>query len=169
MRFTTDTPEGDLQSALNLFYVKDGEAWVRGYGKDGADVTLNELARSLIEWHCPYVDMDVDDLTLADMMHDWLDEAPSDMQHVLALLYQAGWAFAELRARLQAYEDSRLTPEMCESIGSALAKGRGTAVIAANRAAAVAIAACILERPHMPIDVIVTLGPEEDSHAANNI
>lgn len=74
---------------------------------------------------------------------------------------QGAKADAELRAKLKAYEDSGLTPEMCESIGRALAKGRGTAVIAANRAAAFAIAACVLERPHMPIDVIVTLGPEE--------
>lgn len=71
--------------------------------------------------------------------------------------------------RLREYEDSRLTPEMCKSIGSALAKGRGTAVIAANRAAAFAIAACILERPHMPIEVIVTLGQEEDTNAAADV
>lgn len=71
--------------------------------------------------------------------------------------------------RLRKYEDSRLTPEMCESIGRALAKGRGTAVIAANRAAAFAIAACILERPHMPIDVIVTLGPEEDANEKTDV
>lgn len=168
-RLTTDAPEGNTQHALNLFYVKDGEAWVREYGKDGTDITLNELVRSLIKWHCPYVDMDIDDLALAEMMYDWIDEDPSDMKHVFALLYQVGWAFAELRAKLKAYEDSGLTPEMCESIGRALAKGRGTAVIAANRAAAFAIAACLLERPNPPIDVIVTLGPEEDTNAKTDV
>lgn len=162
-RLTTDAPEGNTQHALNLFYVKDGEAWVREYGKDGTDITLNELVRSLIKWHCPYVDMDIDDWALAEMMNNWLDEDPSDMEHVFALLYQMGWAFAELRAKLKAYEASGLTPEMCKSISGALAKGRGTAVIAANRAAAVAIAACILERPHMPIEVIVTLGTEGEN------
>lgn len=87
---------------------------------------------------------------------------PSDAQPSDAVRpSQGAKADAELRAKLKAYEDSGLTPEMCESIGRALAKGRGTAVIAANRAAAVAIAACILERPHMPIEVIVTLGQEE--------
>lgn len=72
-------------------------------------------------------------------------------------------------ARLRAYEDSGLTPEMCESIGRALAKGRGTAVIAANRATAYEIATCLLERPNPPIEVIVTLGPEEDANAAPNV
>lgn len=72
-------------------------------------------------------------------------------------------------ARLREYEDSGLTPEMCKSIGSALAKGRGTAAIAANRATAYEIATCILKRPNPPIEVIVTLGPEEDANAAHNI
>lgn len=71
--------------------------------------------------------------------------------------------------RLRQYEDSGLTPEMCKSIGRALAKGRGTAVIAANRAAAFEIATCVLERPNPPIEVIITLGPEEDDDAAADV
>lgn len=78
---------------------------------------------------------------------------------------QGAKADAELRAKLKAYEDSGLTPEMCKSVSGALAKGRGTAVIAANRAAASAIAACILERPHIPIEVVVTLGSEGKDNA----
>ena len=35
-RLTTDTPKDNFEMALNLFYVKDKEVWVRGYGKDGA-------------------------------------------------------------------------------------------------------------------------------------
>ena len=31
MRLTTDTPESNLEMALNLFYVKDKQTWVRGY------------------------------------------------------------------------------------------------------------------------------------------
>ena len=30
MRLTTDTPQGNLEQSLNLFYAKDGETWVRG-------------------------------------------------------------------------------------------------------------------------------------------
>lgn len=142
-RFTTDTPEGDLQRARNLFYVKDGEAWVRGYGEDGTDITLNELTRDLIQWHVPYVDTDVDDLAFAEMMHDWLDEDPSDMDHVFALLYQTGWAFAELRARLKAYEDSGLMPDACKSVRQALDAGGGTATITTDRNVANTITAYV--------------------------
>ncbi len=35
MRLTTDTPKNNIEMALNLFYVKDKEVWVRGYGKNG--------------------------------------------------------------------------------------------------------------------------------------
>ena len=98
------------------------------------------------------------------------DAQPSDAQPSDAVRpSQGAKADAELWAKLKAYEDSGLTPDVCKSISDALAKGRGTAVIAANRAAAFAIAACILEQPHMPIKVIITLGQEEDANAAPNI
>ena len=54
MRLTTDTPKNNLEMALNLFYVKDKEVWVRGYGKNGADISLFDLSRDLTRWNCPY-------------------------------------------------------------------------------------------------------------------
>lgn len=33
-RLTTDAPKNNLESALNLFYAKDGEAWVLGGGPE---------------------------------------------------------------------------------------------------------------------------------------
>ena len=30
MRLTTNDPQDNVQTALNLFYVKDKQAWVRG-------------------------------------------------------------------------------------------------------------------------------------------
>lgn len=44
-RLTTDTPKNNLEMALNLFYVKDKEVWVRGYGKNGADISMFDLSR----------------------------------------------------------------------------------------------------------------------------
>lgn len=35
-RLTTNCPDNNLDAALNLFYIKDFEAWVRG-GGDGPD------------------------------------------------------------------------------------------------------------------------------------
>lgn len=49
MRLTTDTPESNLEMALNLFYVKDKQTWVRGYGENGADISLTDLTQELME------------------------------------------------------------------------------------------------------------------------
>jgi hypothetical protein len=44
-RLTIDQPENNTETALNLFYVKDGEAWARGGGEapDYPDVRLTDL------------------------------------------------------------------------------------------------------------------------------
>ena len=105
MRLTTDSPKNNVEMALNLFFVKDKEVWVRGYGKDGADISLFDLSRDLTRWNCPYVDLDISDDSFSMMMAEWLWEDVESFEHVLALLYQAAWVCAELRERLKAYED----------------------------------------------------------------
>jgi hypothetical protein len=110
--------------ALNLFFVKDKEVWVRGYGKDGADISLFDLSRDLTRWNCPYVDLDISDDSFSMMMAEWLWEDVESFEHVLALLYQAAWVCAELRERLKAYEDTGLTPERCAEFARADAEGR---------------------------------------------
>lgn len=124
MRLTTDSPKNNVEMALNLFFVKDKEVWVRGYGKDGADISLFDLSRDLTRWNCPYVDLDISDDSFSMMMAEWLWEDVESFEHVLALLYQAAWACAELRERLKAYEDTGLTPERCAEFARADAEGR---------------------------------------------
>lgn len=111
MRLTTDTPKNNLEMALNLFYVKDEEVWVRGYGKNGADISLFDMSRGLTRWNCPYVDLDISDDSFSMMMAEWLWEDVESFEHVLALLYQAAWVCAELREHLKQFEDTGLTPE----------------------------------------------------------
>lgn len=111
MRLTTDTPKNNLEMALNLFYVKDKEVWVRGYGKDGTDISLFDLSRDLTKWNCPYVDLDISDDSFSMMMAEWLWEDVESFEHVLALLYQAAWVCAELREHLKQFEDAIQTPE----------------------------------------------------------
>ena len=53
MRLTTDTPKDNFEMALNLFYVKDKEVWVREYGKNGADISLLNLTREILSYLCP--------------------------------------------------------------------------------------------------------------------
>ena len=124
MRLTTDSPKNNVEMALNLFFVKDKEVWVRGYGKDGADISLFDLSRDLTRWNCPYVDLDISDDSFSMMMAEWLWEDVESYEHVLALLYQAAWVCAELRERLKAYEDTGLTPERCAEFARADAEGR---------------------------------------------
>nr|DAH98717.1 MAG TPA: hypothetical protein [Caudoviricetes sp.] len=105
MRLTTDTPKNNLEMALNLFYAKDKDVWVRGYGKNGADISLFDLSRDLTRWNCPYVDLDISDDSFSTMMAEWLWEDVESFEHVLALLYQAAWVCAELREHLKQFED----------------------------------------------------------------
>lgn len=107
MRLTTDTPQGNLEQALNLFYAKDGETWVRGYGENGADISLTDLMRELME---SYTEPVVPPKTMSDedvmfAMMDWLYGGTESIEGVLGLLYLAGWVCAELRECLKRIED----------------------------------------------------------------
>lgn len=125
MRLTTDSPKNNVEMALNLFFVKDKEVWVRGYGKDGADISLFDLSRDLTRWNCPYVDLDISDDSFSMMMAEWLWEDVESFEHVLALLYQAAWVCAELREHLKQFEDSKLSPEDAVNLHAILRLGDG--------------------------------------------
>ena len=104
-RLTTDTPKDNFEMALNLFYVKDKEVWVRGYGKGGADISLLNLTREILSHQCPYVESDISDDDLIMMMPEWLFDDVRSTEHVVGLLYQAAWVCAELREHLKQFED----------------------------------------------------------------
>ena len=75
-RLTTDTQKDNLEAALNLFYIKDHETWVRGYGPapEYADVSLFDLTRDIVKTHIPDVELPEDEFL------DWekvLPEAPT--------------------------------------------------------------------------------------------
>lgn len=109
MRITTDTPKNNLEMALNLFYVKDKEVWVREYGKNGADISLLNLTREILSYQCPYVESDISDDDLIMMMPEWLFDDVRATEHVIGLLYQAAWVCAELREHLKEFEDKEDT------------------------------------------------------------
>ena len=115
MRLTTDTPKNNLEMALNLFYVKDKEVWVREYGKNGADISLLDLTREILSYQCPYVESDISDDDLIMMMPEWLFDDVTATEHVIGLLYQAAWVCAELREHLKQFEDTEMTPEAIKS------------------------------------------------------
>ena len=124
-RLTTDTPKDNLEAALNLFYIKDYETWVRGYGPapEYADVSLFDLTRDIVKTHIPDAELPADNDNLSNMMPEWLMDGIDSAEGVVALLYTAAWAYAELRHKLMRYEDTGLEPEEIERILDSYGRG----------------------------------------------
>ena len=108
MRLTTDNPQNNVETALNLFYIKDGETYVRGGGPapDYPDISLNEYARQIIKTHAPDSYMELSDDELSMMMAEWSFEGPDTIEGLIATLYTAAWAFSDLREHLKRREDA---------------------------------------------------------------
>lgn len=112
-RLTTNCPDNNLDAALNLFYIKDFETWVRGGGDgpDYPDIRLYDFIRKAAKILLPDLDFPVDDDGVDYAMGELLLDGPDEPTGLLALLYTAAWSYAELRGRLMQYEDTELTPE----------------------------------------------------------
>ena len=125
-RLTTNCPDNNLDAALNLFYIKDFEAWVRGGGDgpDYPDIRLYDFIRKAAKILLPDLDFPMDDDGVDYAMGELLLDGPDEPTGLLALLYTAAWSYAELRGRLMQYEDTGLTPERCAEFARADAEGR---------------------------------------------
>ena len=111
-RLTTNCPDNNLDAALNLFYIKDFETWVRGGGDgpDYPDIRLYDFIRKAAKILLPDLDFPVDDDGVDYAMGELLLDGPDEPTGLLALLYTAAWSYAELRGRLMQYEDTGKTP-----------------------------------------------------------
>ena len=125
-RLTTNCPDNNLDAALNLFYIKDFETWVRGGGDgpDYPDIRLYDFIRKAAKTLLPDLDFPMDDDGVDYAMGELLLDGPDEPTGLLALLYTAAWSYAELRGRLMQYEDTGLTPERCAEFARADAEGR---------------------------------------------
>ena len=112
-RLTPNCPDNNLDAALNLFYIKDFETWVRGGGDgpDYPDIRLYDFIRKAAKILLPDLDFPMDDDGVDYAMGELLLDGPDEPTGLLALLYTAAWSYAELRGRLMQYEDTELTPE----------------------------------------------------------
>lgn len=113
-RLTTDNPRNNTEVALNLVYVKDGQAWVRNGGPAPGypDVELYDYMRLIVADHGPMsIKADLTDDELGDALYDALFDGIETKEGLCAMLYTLAWAFAELRQRLAAYEDTGLEPD----------------------------------------------------------
>lgn len=111
-RLTTNCPDNNLDAALNLFYIKDFETWVRGGGDgpDYPDIRLYDFIRKAAKILLPDLDFPMDDDGVDYAMGELLLDGPDEPTGLLALLYTAAWSYAELRGRLMQYEDTGMTP-----------------------------------------------------------
>lgn len=111
-RLTTNCPDNNLDAALNLFYIKDFETWVRGGGDgpDYPDIRLYDFIRKAAKFLLPDLDFPMDDDGVDYAMGELLLDGPDEPTGLLALLYTAAWSYAELRGRLMQYEDTGKTP-----------------------------------------------------------
>lgn len=114
-RLTTNCPDNNLDAALNMFYIKDFETWVRGGGDDPdyPDIRLYDFIRKAAKILLPDLDFPMDDDGVDYAMGELLLDGPDEPTGLLALLYTAAWSYAELRGRLMQYEDTGLEPAMC--------------------------------------------------------
>lgn len=151
-RLTTNCPDNNLDAALNLFYIKDSEAWVRGGGDgpDYPDIRLYDFIRKAAKILLPDLDFPMDDDGVDYAMGELLLDGPDEPTGLLALLYTAAWSYAELRGRLMQYEDTGLEPAMCANYKTfedeAISKGvpfkRIVALVEADRDGQLVVPPC---------------------------
>lgn len=151
-RLTTNCPDNNLDAALNLFYVKDFETWVRGGGDgpDYPDIRLYDFIRKAAKILLPDLDFPMDDDGVDYAMGELLLDGPDEPTGLLALLYTAAWSYAELRGRLMQYEDTGLEPAMCanyktfedEAISKGVTFKRIVELMEADRAGRLVVLPC---------------------------
>ena len=115
-RLTTDTPTDNIEASLNLFYVRDGDAFIRGGGDapDYADISVTDFIRKTARALCPDMLLPESAEEISFAMAEYLFDGYEEPSGLIALLYTAAWSYAELRERLKAYEDTGLSPIACE-------------------------------------------------------
>lgn len=106
MNIITDAPETNVSNALNLFFVRNGEAYVRGYGENGEDISLIDFVKRIAIIQAIPIPYEI-----SEYLTDCLYDGPESEEGLLALFYTAAWAFAEIRERLKECEESELEPE----------------------------------------------------------
>ncbi len=151
-RLTTNCPDNNLDAALNLFYIKDFETWVRGGGDgpDYPDIRLYDFIRKAAKILLPDLEFPMDDDGVDYAMGELLLDGPDEPTGLLALLYTAAWSYAELRGRLMQYEDTGLEPAMCanyktfedEAISKDVTFKRIVALMEADRAGRLVVLPC---------------------------
>ena len=100
------------QRALNQVYIgKDG--WAQYVEQPDQEYSVCDLIRSAAETLGVELPM-LNDSDLSGLLADWLHYGAEEQEGVLAILYRALWAMAEVRGKLSRYEATGLEPEEVE-------------------------------------------------------
>lgn len=116
--------------ALNQVFVRDGWAWYRKAPEDECSVCdlIRGAAAKGLDLEDIELDSNLTDEELGNVMLDWLQFGEKEPEGVLAILYRALWAMAEVRERLKLYEDicfaedgtELITPERLQEVRAGL-------------------------------------------------
>lgn len=111
MNLVTDNHETNVSNALNMFYVKGDQTFVRGYGENGQDINLIGFVKRIAKRHrIPMQRKNAHEVAeyLTDVMFDC---EPASNEGLLGLFFTAAWAFSEIRERLEEYEALGFEPQ----------------------------------------------------------
>lgn len=90
--------------ALNQVSVENGSVWYLLNPPEDA-CRIEDLIRKAAETLDVELEAGMTDEDLGEVMLDWLQFGEKEPEGVLAILYRALWAMAEVRERLKLYED----------------------------------------------------------------
>ena len=93
---------GMFELAHNSCYLKDGKVRYRDYD---LDIGVRELTRKLLKDHAGNDDAFTSDEDFDEWMVDYLKDGMDSIEGLIALFYRNLWAMADLRERLNVYED----------------------------------------------------------------
>jgi len=97
---------GMLDLSHNQVFVKNREAWYRDFERE---VSARDLVKEIFE--CNKIEYPADNEEFDEYMLELLQDGCNTLEGLVAMLYNALWAFADVREILKAYEDTELTPE----------------------------------------------------------
>lgn len=116
----TDSPSDNFSTMMNYAYAKDREVYIRNAAEDGSDILLNQYVRKLcIQNGCD----ELEDVSLEDFPQEIFSCGLDYGDCPNFMLWVAATQAAELRARLQKYEQAGVDVDDLPAVSRFLAVG----------------------------------------------
>lgn len=116
----TDSPSDNFSTMMNYAYAKDREVYIRNAAEDGSDILLNQYVRKLcIQNGCD----ELEDVSLEEFPMEIASCGLDCGDCPNFILWVAATQAAELRARLQKYEQAGVDVDDLPAVSRFLAVG----------------------------------------------